>query len=129
MPAAQQSGGILPTCLRTCLFTCLPGWQPLRSCPALSCPADDVDAPMLRFLFVQAMQPYLRHMHAWAFTAHVSARPAYRLGKAGLGWARRGGAVQSCLYTARIHACLQCCRANLYGCPAPDPSCLLVCRL
>lgn len=27
---------------------------------------------MLRFLFVQAMQPYLRHMHVWAFTTHVS---------------------------------------------------------
>lgn len=26
---------------------------------------------MLRFLFVQAMQPYLRHMHTWAFTTHV----------------------------------------------------------
>lgn len=32
---------------------------------------------MLRFLFVQAIQPYLRHMHAWAFTPHVRPpRPA-----------------------------------------------------
>ena len=90
-----------PACLPACSLACLAG----NPCgPALSCPADDVDAAMLRFLFVQAMQPYLRHMHAWAFTAHVSARPAYRLGKAGLGWARRGGAVQRCLYTARMHA-------------------------
>ncbi|KAI7838596.1 hypothetical protein COHA_007604 [Chlorella ohadii] len=33
--------------------------------------ADDADAPVLRFLFVQAMQPYLRHMHVWAFTTHA----------------------------------------------------------
>lgn len=46
------------------------GSPPLRLGPP--CAADDADAPMLRFLFVQAMQPYLRHMHVWAFTTHVS---------------------------------------------------------
>lgn len=34
--------------------------------------ADSADAPMLRFLFVQALQPYLRHLHSWAFTSKAS---------------------------------------------------------
>ncbi|KAL4440501.1 hypothetical protein ABPG75_003502 [Micractinium tetrahymenae] len=36
--------------------------------------ADSADAPMLRFLFVQALQPYLRHLHSWAFTTHAVSR-------------------------------------------------------
>ncbi|PSC71851.1 phosphatase 2C 22 [Micractinium conductrix] len=32
--------------------------------------ADGSGAAMLRFLFLQALQPYLRHLHAWAYTTH-----------------------------------------------------------
>jgi hypothetical protein len=127
LSAAQtaQLGDVLQTCLPASLPACRPLFPSALPCPPMSCPcsADDVDAPMLRFLFVQAMQPYLRHMHAWAFTAHVSATCAGSL----QGWASRGG--YRAAFAARMHACLQCCQATLYGCPAPDRSFLLACRL
>lgn len=74
--ARQRSAAVVPGRLIVPLIARNSGVRccsvPLFFLPALLCTADDADAPMLRLLFVQAMQPYLRHMHVWAFTTRVS---------------------------------------------------------